>query len=272
MSNYISYREMINYIDDIQKGDVVYVISDVLELAKVSRENGETFRADVFLQTLLDKAGSSGTVLIPVFNWDFCKGIPFHYQKTPGQTGALGNAALKHPAFIRTKHPIYSFAVAGKLQKFFFEINEMDAFGEGTIFEYLYENCAKALVIGLEALEGLTMVHYIEQAVGVDYRYLKEFHGEYTDWNGKTENKTATMYVRDLDLDPQEEMTELGLWMEKLNIVRTKILNGVPFRTMFLRPVGDILKIDMAFNHSRNIYCFPNRNSDNRKWRRINEN
>lgn len=258
MNSYVSYREMINHIDDIQKGDIVYLISDVLEIAKAARENGETFRADVFLQSLVDRTGADGTVLAPVFNWDFCKGVPFHYRRTPGQTGALGNAALKHPAFIRTRHPIYSFAVAGKLQQLFFEIDNMDAFGAGTIFEYLYDNCAKALVIGLEPLEGLTLVHYFEQLIGVDYRHMKEFCGEYTDWNGRTEHRTATMYVRDLSLDPQEDMTELGAWMERLNIVRTKMLNGVPFHTMFLRPVGDILKMDMEFNHSRNLYRFPN--------------
>ncbi len=243
---------------DIKQGDIVYLISDILELVKAARENGEHFQADLFLQTILDKVGKGGTLLIPTFNWGFCKGKTFNYKTTRGETGALGNVALKNDNFVRTQHPIYSFAVAGRLQKELFEINNEDSFGEGTIFDYLYLNNAKGLVIGLEPLEGLTMVHYIEQIVGVDYRYIKIFKGDYIDWRGEKSTREVSMYVRDLDIDPQENMTQMGMMLSKLNIVHTKLINGVTFTSMFLKPVCDIVRIDAAYNHSRNLYSFHN--------------
>ena len=39
--------------------------------------------------------GKNGTIFIPTYNWDFCKGKTFHYKKTRSQSGSLGNIALK---------------------------------------------------------------------------------------------------------------------------------------------------------------------------------
>ncbi len=225
---YISYHHIIGQIESIHEGDILYVISDVLELAKVCRDNGEKFDAQQFLQSLIQKVGKEGTILLPVFNWDFCRGITFDYRCTPGKTGALGNVALKNKEFIRTKHPIYSFAVWGKGQKELCSITSTDSFGSGTVFDYLYRKKAKAFVIGLHALEALTMVHYVEQMIGVPYRYFKEFEGMYRDDSGEYMQK-VTMYVRNLEIDPQEDMKHLSQILEDLNISHTDIINEIPF-------------------------------------------
>lgn len=252
---YVPYGKIMEQIEGIQKGDIIYVISDVLELAKTAREHGERFNAHQFLHTLMDKIGAEGTILIPVFNWDFCEGRPFDYKKTLGQTGALGNAALKDTEFTRTKHPVYSFAVWGKHKDDLCLIETEDCFGEGSIFDYLYQNKAKSLVIGLNALEGLTMVHYIEQKIGVSYRYFKEFEGKYIDGMGEHAKKIV-MYVRDLDIDPQEDMEHLSRILEDLNISHTQIINGIPFRIVLLEQACQIVRIDIECNSSRNLYRF----------------
>lgn len=72
--DYISYDSILDQIDNINQGDLVYVISDVLELAKIARNNGEKFNASNFLSTLMHKVGEEGTVVVPTFNWDFCEG------------------------------------------------------------------------------------------------------------------------------------------------------------------------------------------------------
>lgn len=254
--NYISYEKILDQIDNINKGDLVYVISDVLELAKVSRNNGEKFDANNFLTTLIHKVGEEGTVVVPVFNWDFCEGKTFDYRKTPGKTGALGNAALKDQRFKRTKHPIYSFVVWGRKQEDVCAIDTEDSFGESTVFGYLYRNNAKAFVIGLNALEGLTMVHYVEQLIGVPYRYFKTFEGRYIDEQGREQFKRASMYVRDLNIDPEEDMEHLSSILEDLNISRTKIVNGIPFRVVLLRQTCEIVKMDIELNGSNNLYQF----------------
>lgn len=253
---YIPYKQMLEQIDRIQIGDLVYVISDVLELAKISRQYGERFDAQKFLISLMKKVGKRGTLLIPTFNWDFCHGKTYDYRKTPGKTGALGNAALKNMEFKRTCHPVYSFAVWGNRQNDLISIDVEDSFGKGTVFDYLYNNKAKALVIGLNALEGLTMVHYVEQIVGVSYRYFKEFEGEYIDSEGMKEKKRVLMYVRDLNINPEEDMERLSQILEDLNISNTQVINGIPFRVVLLEQACQIVKMDVELNGSKNLYRF----------------
>lgn len=253
---YIPYRSILDKINNIEKGDTIYVISDVLELAKVTRQHGEKFDAVQFLDTLMDKVGTEGTILIPTFNWDFCEGKGFNYKNTPGKTGALGNAALKNMLFQRTQHPVYSFAVWGSKQAELTAIDIEDSFGEGTIFDYLYKSKAKSLVIGLNALEGSTMVHYVEQIVGVSYRFFKEFEGKYIDHKGVEHIKKVRMYVRDLDINPEEDMDHLSQILEELKVSDTQIINGIPFRTVLLEQACQIIKMDIELNGSRNLYQF----------------
>lgn len=254
--DYMSYRNILGNINTINSGDMVYLISDVLELAKIARLHGEKFNPHVFLDSLIERVGPKGTILVPTFNWDFCDGKTYDYYKTMGKTGALGNAALKHEKFERTQHPIYSFAVYGDKREELVAIDQEDCFGEKTVFDYLYKNQAKALVIGLNALEGLTMVHYVEQLMGVPYRYFKEFTGEYIDRFGNKQKKKARMYVRDLEIDPQENMEHLSQILEDLNISNTKIINDVPFRTVYLRQACKIIEMDIQLNESKNLYDF----------------
>lgn len=253
---YISYEAILDQIGDIAQGDLVYVISDILELVKNARNHEEKFDPTNFLSTLIHKVGETGTIVIPTFNWDFCKGKIFDYRKTPARTGALGNTALKDQRFRRTRHPIYSFAVWGREQENLCAIDTEDSFGESTVFGYLYRNNAKAFVIGLNALEGLAMVHYVEQMIGVPYRYFKIFKGKYIDEQGIEHMKSASMYVRDLDIDPKVDMEHLSQILEDLNVSKTKIINDVPFRVVLLRQACEIVKMDIELNGSRNLYRF----------------
>lgn len=256
--SYIPYKNILDNLRGVKKGDIIYVISDVLELAKVSRMHKEKFDAQCFINSIMEKVGREGTVLFPVFNWGFCEGKLFDYRNTPGKTGALGNVALSNKKFRRTTHPIYSFAVWGKRQNEVCEIETEDSFGEGTVFDYLYKHKGKALVIGLNALEGLTMVHYVEQLVGVSYRYFKKFEGKYIDGLGHEQTKQAIMYVRDLSVDPKENMEHLSQILEELKISDTQIVNGIPFRTVLLEETCQIVKFDIVLNGSRNLYQFKN--------------
>ena len=58
----------------------------------------------------------------------------------------------------------------------------------------------------------MTFYHYIEEMNKVTYRYHKQFLGSYVDLNGIIEDRTYSLYVRDLDagvetwLHPCEKM------------------------------------------------------------------
>lgn len=258
MKDYIAYDEIINQITDVKPGDIIYIVSDILQLSIVSRENGVRFDINKFIDSILEKVGPEGTLLIPAFNWGFCKGETFDIRKTVSKTGALGNAALKRADFKRSRHPLYSFMVWGRDRELLTEMDPKDAFGPGTIFEYLHQNKAKALVIGLPTLAGLTFIHYVEQIVGVPYRYAKDFTAGYVDDNGVESVKTYSMFVRDLEMDPRhiDGFRPLGEILEQLNISKTYQFNDVEFHVVDLENMFVITKMDITLNDSRNMYVY----------------
>lgn len=255
---YVSFERIISKLDNINQGDILYIVSDILSLSIVCRENAERFDLNRFLDSIINKVGSEGTVLIPTFNWDFCKGETFDIRKTVSRTGALGNAALKRTDFKRSKHPLYSFMVWGKDRELLTEMDPKDAFGADSVFGYLHRNKAKALVIGLPTLSGLTFIHYVEQMVGVPYRYSKDFTAGYIDANGSESQKTYSMYVRDLDMDPRhiDGFKPLGNILENKGISINYCINDVEFHIVDLEKMYAIVKDDIVNNDSKNMYHY----------------
>ena len=246
-AEYVPYAKIKDFLP-ICKGDILYVYSDVLGLAKVCRENGEDFEGELFIQSLQEVVGGNGTLLFPSFNWDFCKGIAFDYRYTKGKTGALGNVALKMPGFNRTQHPIYSFAVWGKAQTELAAMKNHSAWGEDSPFAFLHRNNGKVLTIGLPKAVS-TFIHYVEQMVGVDYRYHKDFCAPYVDEVGSSGYRTYSMYVRNLDIDPQPKSREpLNDIMRVLGIRKETIINSVPFHVLDLAGVFDVISLALRYN------------------------
>jgi len=62
------------------------------------------------IEHILTKLGPSGTLLLPLFNFDFTKGTPFHFAKTPSQMGALAEAGRRWPANYGL-HPVKGFII-----------------------------------------------------------------------------------------------------------------------------------------------------------------
>lgn len=253
MSSYINYSEIFNNIDFIERGDIVYVISDIFNLVKIYRED---FDVNVFLESLMTKVGKEGTILIPTFNWDFCQGKVFDYTKTKSQVGALGNASLRRKDYKRTKHPIYSFCIWGRDKKKLCGIDPKNSFGKGTVFEYLIENDAKALIIDLPTMQGMTILHHVEQMIGVPFRFEKEFTAGYIDCEGEFSESTYSMYVRDYSFNAEENTMPMNHILESLNISETAFINGIPFRGVRLREMALILEMDIKYNNCRNIYTY----------------
>ncbi len=258
MSESGCYLEHLDKLSWIKKGDFLYIVSDMLELAKACREEGHKFDANEMIDKLQGMVGNEGTIVFPTFNWDYCKGIAFDYYKTPSRTGSLTKAALKRSDFKRTSHPIYSFAVWGKDSAKLLENESIDSFGPGTIFEYMHEVDAKGISIGIPILEGLTYVHHVEQMVGVPYRYHKEFTADYTDAFGNCSKRTYRMYVRDLIKDPQYRDFFWPLekkMMEKGAILRNDYKN-IPFAYCKIRDVHEAAREDILLNDSRCLYYY----------------
>lgn len=258
MGTAASYIRWLEDLGWVEKGGCVYVISDMMELAKVSRARGEKLVLGELIDGLKDLAGEEGTLLFPTFNWDFCKGVGFDYRRTPPRTGALPKAALSREDFARTAHPLYSFAVWGAHREELLAVSSPDSFGPGTVFEKLLAWDASALVIGLGALAGNTYIHHVEQTVGVPYRYSKEFTADYTDVGGVREKRTYRMYVRNLEMDPRhiDGFRPLEEKMRGEGLIRTACYGAVPCHVMRLADVDRAVRKDILENDSGNMYHY----------------
>lgn len=258
MAEYIKWQDIIEKIERIDEGDVIYLVSDVTRLALKALREKDSYDGNILLDKLIQRIGPEGTILVPTFNWDFCSGKGFDYYGTISQTGALGNIALKRKDFKRTKHPIYSFAVWGKGQKELCEMENIDAWGEGTPFSYMQDHRGKGLILGLENTHGLTSKLHNEQVFGVPYRYIKEFTAPYTDENGITDVRTYSMNVRDYDMDPQyvEPQTVFSQILRDLNVLHTQMINGEPVSTVLLQELAQVEEVEIKCNKCRNMYTY----------------
>lgn len=249
---------------EIKKGDVLDVSSDLRKIILYCREHGEIFDPNELIDELKALVGTEGTLLIRTWNWEFCHGIPFDYVKTPSQVGALGNVALKRSDFKRTEHAIYSFAVWGKYQNELVRMKNVSAWGEDSPFAFMTEHHAKQLMLGSDMYNSLTYVHYVEEQVGVSYRYIKNFTGKYKTADGMEEERTYAMNVRDLDLDIQMFNEETAKYFpETFEEIfgRNGILKKIQKKNLFLGTVDlakafNIIKDDIINNKSRKICLY----------------
>ena len=250
---YISYLDLPKHWG-LEKGDAVLLSSDIMQLTFTAMRNGERFDRDAFLQAILDTIGEEGTLLIPTFNWDFCHGVPFDYYKTPCKTGTLGTVALRNPAFRRTQHPLYSFAVAGKDQQLLCEMENVSSFGNDSPFGYLETHHGKNVLINLHYTDCFTFVHHMEEVCGVNsYRFPKTFTGQYIDQNGKETTRSYSMLVRSYELYLETDLTLIGEKLEQGGAARLMILNDLPFRIVDLAAAAPIIKDDIRHNASRGL-------------------
>lgn len=243
---------------EIKKGDVLYVISDILELSKSEREDGLRFDRDAFIDGLKEMVGEEGTILFPTFNWDFCKGKTFDVKKTPSKTGALTSRALQREDFRRTAHPLYSFAVWGKDADELLAMDNENSFGPGSVFDYMYKKNAKSFVVGLHVLDGMTYVHHVEHMVGVPFRYNKFFTAPYIDIDGNEKEYTCSMYVRDLEMNALEieQFKPLADILEKDGVSHTWYYKDVQFHVISLRELDEYVRKDILENDSQNLYVY----------------
>ena len=250
---YIPYLEIAEHLP-IERGDVLFVSSDIGNLFRAAYEHKEKFDANKFIDALIEKIGNEGTLVFPTYNWGFCNGETFDYKKTSCKTGALGATALRRNDFKRTKHPIYSFAVWGKDRDLLINMNNESSFGADSPFAYFHNVKAKNLIIDVEYTRCFTFVHYVEEASGNrTYRYTKFFTADYIDEDSNKTLRSYSMLVRDLDLNVQNDLSPVGIEMEKAEIARKFRINDIFFTIVDMNTSFDLIMKDIKENKSRKI-------------------
>lgn len=252
------YDKILSSIN-INKNDNLFISSDMTTLLFNYLEQGIKFDCNLFIEAVQEKIGSNGTLIFPTYNWMFCKGETFDYNKTLSKTGIFSKVALKRDDFKRTKHPIYSFAVWGKNQKELYELENISSFGIGSPFDYMYHYNYKNLFIDVSYQDSFTFVHYIEEVVGgenIDYRYMKDFTSDYIDENNNKSERTYSMFVRDIEKNTVHDFTDITKDIDNGEYSKKYTVDGSEYTTLMLRDIYPMVENDIKYNRSKRIAIY----------------
>ena len=240
----------------LEPGDAVLVHSSLgrtlRRLAKAGVGPHEAVQA--VLLSFLEAIGPDGTLLLPLFNFDFAKGGAFDIRTTPSQMGALTEAARKHPGAVRTGHPIYSFAVIGGEACRFAGLENLSGYGPDSPFALLKALDGKVAVLDLPDQQSMTFYHFVEEACAVPWRYHKRFEGDYAGWDGLEQRRAFSLFVRDLERGVATHVDPMGerLWAQDL-YRGDRPGQGRGLRTIGARPLYDAVAAVIAAGEAEGL-------------------
>lgn len=261
MDDAIRYTEYMRHFEAQNRGGgIIYITSNLAPLVYKETAAGGKFDTAVFIKSIKDAFNKDNTVIIPTFNFDFCKGATFDYKKSPSQVGILGDYALKDTDFKRTKHPIYSFAIYGKDQEILTSLDYKDAFGDESVFSYMYHGNAFQIGIGINTY---TANHFVEEhffSDTINYRFVKNFSAGYIDENGNQSHREYSMFVRNLELNTVINTAPFKKCLTDAGIVKVTYMNEIPFYETYVKNYCDYAKEDIANNKSRKLVTYDGQN------------
>jgi len=179
----------------LRRGDVVFSHSNVGFLGFPEEGNDPETVFGVLLDAFMDVVGPEGTVLIPTFSYSFCKDEDFDIDNTPSSVGAFTEYFRRKPGVVRSLEPIFSIAGTGPKAGMILSDVSNECFGPGSAWERMLQEDAAIVNVGISI--GSTFIHYVEQALGVPYRYRKLFTGQYAAY-GRSGRMGSVYFVRDL--------------------------------------------------------------------------
>lgn len=170
-------RSLFNHLRQdvgIQSTDSVFVFSSLRGFGKMENE------AQGVVEVLEDVL-SSGSLIFPTFTYSWCNGMDYDPQLTRAPLmGEIAENSLGRPGYSRTNHPNFSVNIRCKSAEISIDTETgLDAFGEGSIFQTLYEIHPKTKILLLggvfpDCLYRSTFVHTAQQIEDAWYRYLKK--------------------------------------------------------------------------------------------------
>lgn len=173
----------------IHDGDTLMIHGDAAVAYQLENEQFKK-RLKIFFYEVIDYLGPNGTLIIPTFSYSFTKNEVFDISKTKSCLGSFSEFFRNFSGVIRSRHPIFSVVAIGKNQKLFADSHINDCFGRNTCFDLLHKLNGKVMNLGCNF--DITYTHYVEQKIGVSYRYFKNFNG--TIKIGKDTLRCSTSY------------------------------------------------------------------------------
>lgn len=136
------------------------------------------------------------TLCLPAFTFSFCNGEPYHAQQSRSRMGALNEYLRALPGTRRSIDPLMSTLLIGEETDLVCELGK-HSIGKGSTFDKLHLRGKDVgfAFLGTTASDCFTYTHYVEEQLGVPYRYRRAFTGQITD-GAQTWEDTYELFVR----------------------------------------------------------------------------
>jgi FkbH-like protein len=159
------------------------------------------------LRALRAVADRGVTLAIPTFTFAYCKTRSYHYRTSVSETGLLGTWTMDLSDALRTPHPIYSFAMVGKLTARLAACANSTTWGDDSLFAEMRRLDAAVIMLGC-GWDYCTFFHHLEECAQVPYRIAKQFDGS-ADFGDGPRAVAPVMLVRDLELGAKNDWSAL---------------------------------------------------------------
>lgn len=204
----------------------------------VSNERFLSAIIDAFLEAIR----SEGTLIMPTFTYSFCRNEIYGVQQSSSTVGILTEYYKKRNGVVRTRPPIFSFALKGAREKELLNIGE-DAFADDSLYGLLREMGGKLVYLG--APRGYAFYYLAEEKVGVSHRFFKKFSGMIKDGEVMWQS-TVPYYVRFLDKRSEEDEKKVNDFLNQKGIqnqirLRKGSISCVKCQDMFEACVDQIM-------------------------------
>lgn len=204
----------------IGEGSVVMVHSDAMAVAQFPEYGNET-GIRTFWDEMQAWLGEQGTLLVPTFTYSLTRQARFDREATPSEVGQMTEIFRTRPEVVRTCDPIFSMAVWGGGKNELVSAEGNDSFGPQSPFAWMAAH--DGWIVGLSCHpDRITFTHYVEQCLGVTYRFMKRFDGEIVD-AGVVIPCHWDYFVRRLDIASEIDLSRLvamltaqGKWHQTL--------------------------------------------------------
>jgi aminopeptidase-like protein/aminoglycoside N3'-acetyltransferase len=163
-------------------GDVVFFQMSHHTLGTTACGSSELEICDLLYSAMRKVIGPEGTMLLPAFSFSFQRNEEFDPQTTPSIQGDWSSSLefleyfRRIPGVVRSADPIHSVAGLGPHAERLLTRLPNTSFGNDCLYERLVKCEGKICGIGVGLAEA-PFLHYVEEALGVPFRYKKLFTG-----------------------------------------------------------------------------------------------
>ncbi|MFM5181072.1 AAC(3) family N-acetyltransferase [Aeromonas veronii] len=204
----------------IARGSAIMVHSDAMAVAQFPGRGNEA-GIHAFWLGMQEWLGNEGTLLVPTFTYSLTRQTCFDRATSPSEVGLMTELFRTLPGVARTRDPIFSVAVWGAGRDQVVAAGGHDCFGEESPFAWLAAH--DGWIAGFACHpDRITFTHYVEQQLGVDYRFMKRFEGDVRE-QGMVRPWYCDYFVRRLDLASEIDLSRLvdalksqGKWRQAL--------------------------------------------------------